>query len=356
MPILKNPFGFPYIALREWYLQEKRDLPWRGSTDPYSIWLSEVILQQTRVDQGTPYYHRFLSAFPNVGALAAASEDEVLKLWEGLGYYSRARNLHAAAKQVMSEHKGRFPSNHEGLRSLKGIGPYTAAAIGSIAFRLRVACVDGNVIRVMARFHGITDPVDSTTVAKEIDRLAQEALDREHPGDHNQAMMELGATVCLPKNPRCGDCPLREGCVTLRLGLMDSIPFKAKRTKVRDRFFHYMVLSDGERTLVERREGGDIWQGLYQFPLVESDRALSPDEALKFAPWADEALFRQSVGPFRHLLSHQRIHALFFEWRTDTLPASDYQPVTWDSLHHLAFPRLVHRFLEKKSLADSEKV
>jgi A/G-specific adenine glycosylase len=356
VPVLKNPFRFPYIALREWYLQEKRDLPWRGSTDPYSIWLSEVILQQTRVDQGTPYYHRFLSTFPNVGALAAASEDEVLKLWEGLGYYSRARNLHAAAKQVLFEHKGRFPSSYEDLRSLKGIGPYTAAAIGSIAFGLPVACVDGNVIRVMARFHGITDPVDSTTVAKEIDHLALQALDRDHPGDHNQAMMELGATVCLPKNPRCEDCPLREGCVALRLGLMESIPCKAKRTKVRDRFFHYMVLSDGERTLVDRREGGDIWQGLYQFPLVESDRALGPDEALKFAPWADGALFRKSVGPLRHLLSHQRIHAIFFEWRTDTLPATDYQPVTWDSLHHLAFPRLMHHFLEKKLLADSEKV
>ncbi|MCF8256363.1 MAG: A/G-specific adenine glycosylase [Flavobacteriales bacterium] len=346
---------FPTNALRQWYGRAKRDLPWRGSSDPYTIWISEVILQQTRVDQGTPYYHRFLSAFPTVTDLANAHEDEVLKLWEGLGYYSRARNLHAAAKQVTTGPGGCFPNTYEGLRSLKGVGPYTAAAIGSIAFDLPVACVDGNVTRVLARFHGITDPVDSAPVIKAIDRSAQGALDIQSPGEHNQAMMELGATVCLPRNANCEQCPLQAGCNAYRLGLVDSIPMKSKRTKVRERYFHFLVLTDGEHTVVERRPAGDIWQGLYQFPMLESDRTLDADEVLAHYR-IKGAVLADSHGPVRHILTHQRIFGRFFEFRVKHLPPSIADPVPWQDLERLAFPRLIHHYLNKKMLAHSKKV
>lgn len=347
---------FPNSALLSWYGRVKRDLPWRGTTDPYAIWISEVILQQTRVDQGMPYYHRFMDAFPTVQALASASEHHVLKLWEGLGYYSRARNLHAAAKQVVSEHGGVFPRNHEGLLALRGVGPYTAAAIGSIAFGLPVACVDGNVIRVISRYHGISDPVDSPAVVREIGARAQEALDRSRPGDHNQAMMELGATVCVPRAPLCGECPLREGCVARAEGLWEHIPFKARRTKVRDRYFHYLAITDGRQTLVERRPAGDIWQGLYQFPVVESDGPLAPDEALQRSGLAQGAVIVRSFGPLRHVLSHQRIHASLSVCRMELLPDFDAEPMNLGALHRLAFPRLLHHFLSKELFADSENV
>lgn len=347
---------FPTDALHQWYGRHRRDLPWRGLNDPYCIWVSEVILQQTRVDQGTPYYHRFISAFPTVTALAEASEDRVLKQWEGLGYYSRARNLHAAAKHVAFELGGRFPITYDGLRALKGVGPYTAAAIGSIAFGLPVACVDGNVTRVLSRFHGISEAVDSTSVIRLIDRLAQDALDTDAPGTHNQAMMELGATVCLPKNPSCGECPLRDGCAALRLDLVGSIPFKAKRTKVRERHFHYVIFDDGASTVVDRRPAGDIWQGLYQFPLLESDRPLEPDEVIASFPEAKEARLSGTFGPIKHVLSHQRIAARFFTLKVGRLPQAQGMEVGWDSIGRLAFPRLIHHYLENKMLADSENV
>lgn len=347
---------FPSNELLRWYNREKRELPWRGSNDPYAIWISEVILQQTRVDQGTPYYQRFLRKFPTVRHLADATEDEVLKLWEGLGYYSRARNLHAAAKQVAYAFNGQFPSTYEGLRSLKGVGPYTAAAIGSIAFGLPVACVDGNVTRVLSRFHGIADPVDSTAITKAIDQLAQQALDARNPGEHNQAMMELGARVCMPRNARCGECPLRSDCSALRLGLVDSIPRKSKKTKVRERHFHFLVLTDGMRTLVQRRPAGDIWQGLYQFPMVESDSPLETGSVLSHFQLPSDATLQDFAGPIKHLLTHQRIFARFFAVKVDVLPNIVAEPVTWDELGRLAFPRLIQLYLEKKMFAHSKNV
>jgi A/G-specific adenine glycosylase len=355
-PVQSDHSPFPSNELLRWYEREKRELPWRGSNDPYAIWISEVILQQTRVDQGTPYYHRFLSAFPTVRHLADATEDEVLKLWEGLGYYSRARNLHAAANQVAHAFNGQFPNSYEGLRSLKGVGPYTAAAIGSIAFGLPVACVDGNVTRVLARFHGIADPVDSTAVIKTINQLAQQAMNPLNPAEHNQAMMELGATVCLPRNAKCGECPLQSGCSAFRLGRVDSIPFKSKRTKVRERHFHFLVLTDGQRTMVQRRPAGDIWQGLYQFPMVESDRPMKPESVLTHFQLPTDALLQDIAGPIKHLLTHQRIFARFFDVHVKQLPNILAEPVTWDELGRLAFPRLIQFYLEKKMFANSKKV
>jgi A/G-specific adenine glycosylase len=355
-PVQSDHRPFPSNELLRWYDREKRELPWRGSNDPYAIWISEVILQQTRVDQGTPYYHRFLSTFPTVRHLADATEDEVLKLWEGLGYYSRARNLHAAAKQVAYEFNGQFPSSYVGLRSLKGIGPYTAAAIGSIAFGLPVACVDGNVTRVLARYHGIDAPVDNTPVIKALDRLAQQAMSHLNPADHNQAMMELGATVCLPRNAKCGACPLQADCSAFRLGLVDSIPLKSKRTKVRERHFHFLVLTDGNRTLVQRRPAGDIWQGLYQFPMVEADRPMETESVLSHFQLPTDVLLQDIAGPIKHLLTHQRIFARFFAVKVDRLPSLIAEPVAWERLGRLAFPRLIQLYLEKKMFAHSKKV
>jgi len=347
---------FPTEQLLEWYGREKRSLPWRGSLNPYAIWISEVILQQTRVDQGTPYYYRFLEAFPTVTDLANANEDQVLKLWEGLGYYSRARNLHATAKIVAFEHGGQFPNTYAGLLTLKGIGPYTAAAIGSIAFGVQRACVDGNVTRVLTRYYGISEPIDSSVIIKLVDGLAQKALKAERPGEHNQAMMELGATVCLPKLAKCEMCPLMESCSAFAQGLVSSIPMKAKRTKIRNRYFNYVVFSDGTNTLLKRREAGDIWQGLYEFPLIESDRPLETNEVI--AHFGDEAevLIQGEYGPYKHLLSHQRIFARFIEVKVSEIKLKDAIKVSWDNLDTFALPRLLHRYLDDKKFADSKKV
>jgi len=353
--VKSEPRRFPARELAEWYHRNQRDLPWRATSDPYSIWISEVILQQTRVDQGTPYYYRFLEAFPTVRHLAAASEDRVLKLWEGLGYYSRARNLHAAAKQVITDFNGTFPGSYEALRSLKGVGPYTAAAVGSIAFGLPVACVDGNVTRVLARFHGITSPVDDNNTVKSIDLLAQAALDPSGPGMHNQAMMELGATVCLPKGARCEVCPIQDGCTALRLGIVDEIPVKARKAKVRERCFNYLAITDGTSTLIQRRAGGDIWQGLYEFPLVESSSPMQPDAVLKSLGVTDHATVRDHHGPVKHVLTHQRIIATCTVAKVKHLPDLG-MVVETDALTNFALPRLLHRFDLKKLFGEKEKV
>lgn len=341
---------FPSNELQCWYDREKRDLPWRNSNDPYAIWISEVILQQTRVNQGTPYYLRFLETFPTVRHLADATEDEVLKLWEGLGYYSRARNLHAAAKQVAFTFNGAFPKSYERLRLLKGVGPYTAAAIGSIAFGLPMACVDGNVTRVLARFHGIADPVDSRAVIKTIDHLAQQALDSMNPANHNQAMMELGATVCLPRNAKCNKCPLQLGCSAFDSRLVGSIPFKSKKIKIRERHFHFLVLTDGQQTLVQRRPAGDIWQGLYQFPMVESDSPMQPESVLAHFQLPTDVPLQHIAGPIKHLLTHQRIFARFFAVKVKHLPKINAESMAWEELDRLAFPQLINLYLDKKGL------
>jgi A/G-specific adenine glycosylase len=338
---------FPTANLLRWYGLAKRDLPWRSIRDPYKIWISEVILQQTRVEQGTPYYHRFISAFPTVRQLADADEDSVLKLWEGLGYYSRARNLHFAAKQVVSRFDGNFPTAYSALLGLKGIGPYTAAAIASIAFGVPVACVDGNVTRVLARFHGLSEHVDSSTMTKLLDRLAQEALDREQPGEHNQAMMELGATVCLPRNPLCISCPLQSACTANRLRLTDSIPSKSKKTKVRERHFHYLVLSDGFSTIVQQRTSGDIWQGLFQFPLIEHEGPMQAEMMIAKYGIGENAIFQRSIGPVRHLLTHQRIFGYFHEFSISKLPMSIGRVHSMDKLYELAFPSSFITILRK---------
>ncbi|MBV5343686.1 A/G-specific adenine glycosylase, partial [bacterium] len=259
-------------ALTNWYNQNKRELPWRDITDPYRIWISEIILQQTRVNQGMRYYLRFVERFPDVKTLAVAEEDEVLKYWQGLGYYSRARNIHKTAKIITEKHKGIFPKNHSDILLLKGIGEYTAAAICSFAYNQPYAVVDGNVFRVLSRVFGIETPIDSTSGKKEFTQLAEKLLDKKEPGLHNQSIMEFGALQCVPVQPDCGVCPLQTVCKAYSLNMADKLPVKATKTKVRERFFNYFYIEYQDKIFIQKRSEKDIWQNLYELPLVESDK------------------------------------------------------------------------------------
>ena len=339
--------------LLDWYAREGRDLPWRRTRDPYRIWLSEVILQQTRVAQGTEYYLRFTERFPDVASLAAAPEDEVLKLWQGLGYYSRARNLHAAARQVVERFGGRFPVALEEVRSLRGVGDYTAAAICSAAYDAPCAVVDGNVYRVLARLFDLDAPIDSTAGKRAFAELAQSQLDTAHPGRYNQAIMDFGALRCIPSSPRCEACPLAGRCLALAAGTVAARPVKQSKTKVRDRWFNYLHISSGDRTLLRRREGRDIWQGLYEFPLIETEGPAELPELLHLpqfrellgdAPWH---LVRSIPLP-KHQLSHQTLHAVVHRIETPSLtPAAAAMAVPTVALGDYAVPRLIDRYLIK---------
>ena len=299
--------------LERWFEENKRSLPWRETTDPYRIWISEIILQQTRVAQGLDYYRRFIGRFPDVHELAVSDEDEVLKYWEGLGYYSRARNLHAAARQVMRDFEGRFPDTYEGIRSLKGVGDYTAAAIASFAYGLPHAVVDGNVYRVLSRLFAVDTPIDTTAGRKLFSALADEMLDRRYPALYNQAIMELGALQCLPRSPRCPDCPLFLSCEAVAAGAVDMYPVKSGKTVVLPRYFNYLVVHCGDDVFIARRDGKDIWRNLYEFVLIESDKELT-FEALQhndfYRKIFGDTAVRISTPPFshRHILSHRIIY------------------------------------------------
>ncbi len=340
-----------------WYHDHKRDLPWRDTRDPYIIWLSEVILQQTRVEQGLPYFHAFVDRFPDVASLAEASEDEILKLWEGLGYYSRARNMHSAAKSVMTDHGGVFPRDYQRLKALKGVGPYTAGAVASFAAAEPRAVVDGNVFRVISRYLGIDTPINSSAGAKEFQRAADRLLDREFPGLHNQAIMEFGALQCVPRNPCCEQCVLRSECVAFAQDIVGKLPVKLKAKPVKNRFFVYFLYREGDQVLVHKRDTRDIWANLYQLPLVEMTEAdfKAEDfdgkilELAKLYFGADAGF--QLAGPVvKHLLSHQRIHAQLV-----LIDASQHfcgKNLGWnlvevEKLNKLAKPRLISAFLEK---------
>ena len=262
-----------------WYREHQRDLPWRQTRDPYRVWLSEIILQQTRVAQGMPYYLSFVETFPTVYDLAEAPEEQVLKLWQGLGYYSRARNLHTTAKMVVSEFDGKFPHTYEELKTLKGVGDYTASAIASFCFDVPEPVVDGNVYRVLSRYFGVDLPINSTEGITYFKELAREVMDAENIRDYNQGIMEFGAIQCAPKKPYCLLCPLQESCVALKENKVDILPIKLNKTKVRNRYFNYLVWLDGNgNTVLEQRKGKGIWQNLYQFPLLETDGPLEDGE------------------------------------------------------------------------------
>ncbi len=302
--------------LSGWFKKNARSLPWRESKDPYRVWLSEIILQQTRVNQGWEYYTRFTERYPALSDLASAPEDEVLKLWQGLGYYSRARNLLAAAKQVVQDHGGVMPGHYKTLLTLKGVGRYTAAAIASIVWGEPVAAVDGNVARVIARLYGIDSPVNAAAGRREVEQLAEELLDREDPGRHNEAMMEFGALQCVPVKPDCHACPLNSRCTAFRENRVDQLPVKEKKRRVRHRYFYYLVLENGGYLYLRQRGNGDIWRSLYEFPLAESERRLTREALIPFCldrlgVHAEQGVIRGVSRDWGHVLSHQRLHAVF---------------------------------------------
>lgn len=341
--------------LGDWYALNGRDLPWRQTRDPYRIWLSEIILQQTRVAQGTAYYLRFVARYPCVASLAAASEDDVLKLWQGLGYYSRARNLHAAARTVVSRFGGIFPAAYDEVRSLPGVGDYTAAAICSAAYDAPYAVLDGNVFRVLSRLFDLDVPIDTAAGRKMFAGLAQSQLDAERPGLYNQAIMDFGALQCIPGQPSCGACPLEARCLARAAGTVVARPVKQGRSKVRERWFHYLHLVCGGETLLHRRGAGDIWQGLYEFPLIETDRAAD------LAALAGSEAFVALCGPVSnrvgcrtvalppHRLSHQTLHAVVYRIELRRWPdrAGDGLRILQSELGEYAVPKLLERYLIK---------
>ena len=334
--------------LLDWYASNGRDLPWRHTRDPYAIWLSEIVLQQTRVSQGMDYWYRFMAAYPTVEALAAASEDDVLRLWQGLGYYSRARHLHEAARQIVAA--GCFPNTLQEIRRLKGVGDYTAAAIGAFAFGLPVMAIDGNAYRVLARLNGVATPINSTEGKREFVLLADEAfgLPCDRPDDRpegetyfgaaNSAMMDFGSLVCTPKSPGCVACPFAEDCVALRTRQVERLPVKLRKQKVTARYFRYYYIRCNGQTAIHQRGTGDIWQGLWEPVLVAEDRVPSWIEALR--P-------RLLCAGVRHVLTHQIIHADFFLVDADSRPAlpEGYRWIDEADISRYAVPRLVERLL-----------
>ena len=325
--------GFAATVI-SWFRQNGRDLPWRQTRDPYAIWLSEIILQQTRIEQGRPYWERFMKRWPTVEALAAATEDEVLRQWQGLGYYSRARNLLTAARQVTA--RGGFPSTFRELLTLKGVGTYTAAAIASIAFDEPVAVVDGNVYRVLARYFGISTPINSTEGKKEFALLAQNLLPPKEPAAYNQALMDFGAMQCTPVSPACHHCPLMETCSACQQGNVSALPVKLRTLKVKERHFSYIYIRYKGQTALRRRPSGDIWQGLYE-PLLIEDGVLDMEPV---------RLLRQNV---KHVLTHRVIYADFWLWQPESLPTlpDGYFWIDECDLSQYAVPRLVELLLNE---------
>ena len=337
--------------LIEWYLQKKRDLPWRNTTNPYPIWLSEIILQQTRVAQGMPYFYAFLESFPTVKELAIADEQQVLKLWQGLGYYSRARNLHQTAQYIANELDGVFPNSYAGLIQLKGIGEYTAAAIASFAYNEPVPVVDGNVFRVVSRYFGIESDISAGKTKKEFTALAAELLSKEQPALFNQAIMEFGAMHCTPKNPDCENCIFNSSCVALQKGLIGQLPFKSKKIKIRKRYFNYIVLQDKKgNTKIQQRTDKGIWHNLYEFPLFETTQ----EEGFEtIAPlikndtdFGDSVVSIQEANPISliHKLSHQHLYIKFWKVTVNNTLTDGVNP---EQLRTFPFPIVIHNFIEE---------
>lgn len=340
--------------LIEWYNNNKRDLPWRDTKDPYLIWISEIILQQTRVVQGYEYYLRFIEAFPDVRSLAMAHEDEVLKLWQGLGYYSRARNLHAAAKAILDIHNGIFPTEYKDVLALKGIGEYTAAAITSFAYKLPYAVVDGNVYRFLSRLFGISTPIDTGAGKKEFSQVASELLDVNEPDSHNQAIMEFGALHCTPTSPKCEECVLSELCVAYNSNSVDKYPVKQGKTKVTNRYFNYLNIKYKSDMYLCKRIGNDIWKNLYELPLIETESPLSFEELQLTVEFKEifnkiDGISIKPIGKtLKHVLSHRIIYATFYEVEVNTEISIDkpYIKIASNKLGDYAISRLVDRYLE----------
>lgn len=334
-------------TLITWYLQNKRDLPWRNTTNPYHIWLSEIMLQQTRVAQGLPYFLTFTEAFPTVFDLAKAEEEQVLKLWQGLGYYSRARNLHSTAKHIAKTLNGNFPDNYKDLLSLKGIGEYTAAAIASFSFNEKTPVVDGNVYRVLSRYFGITTDVASAKAKKEFTQLALELIDPENPALFNQAIMEFGALQCSPKKPDCSICPLNNGCLALSQKKVEELPVKLKKLKIKNRYFNYiLVLDNTNKSIANKRTQKGIWYNLYELPLIETEHLETEIEIKQKIEQQYPGKTEVSLLPSEnivHKLSHQHLHIRFWKAALDK-PLENSQH--YEELMQLPFPIVLHNFME----------
>ena len=338
-------------TVSNWYRQNKRDLPWRGTNDAYVIWLSEIIMQQTRVEQGLPYFNRFLSAFPTVQDFAQASETEVLNLWQGLGYYSRGRNMLYTAKEVMRLHHGIFPTDYSTLLTFKGVGSYTAAAISSFSSGAQHAVVDGNVFRLLARYFGIDIPINGTAGKKYFGDLAQELIQGQDASVYNQAIMEFGALQCKPKSPDCASCPLQLDCYARKNNLVDSLPVKLKSAAKRIRHLNYFVCTDGDQLLVNKRTQADVWQHLYDFPSIETDAAADLNDPQFFARVQEH--FGKSVSvsvlsKMKHVLTHQIIYVQFFALDNYIINFNntvDYKWVSWGDLEHLPQSKVISSFL-----------
>ena len=332
-----------------WYLQNNRELPWRKTKNPYFIWLSEIMLQQTRVAQGIAYYLKFTSTFPTVFDLAKADESTVLKMWQGLGYYSRARNLHFSAKLVANEFNGEFPSTYNEIIKLKGIGDYTASAIASICFDEPTAVVDGNVYRVLSRYFGIKTPINSSAGIKEFKILAQSLIDKNKAGTFNQAIMDFGALHCKPQNPLCETCPFSDSCFALEKKLTKELPVKEKKVKVRKRYFNFLVIKTKDnRTILSERKGKGIWQGLYQFPLIESDKTINKEELILSEDFTNLFPSKTTLSLFNskeiiHKLSHQHLHTQFWIIETKNSPEIN---INWSEIEKYPVPILIANFLE----------
>lgn len=319
--------------LLDWYHKNKRDLPWRNTSNPYPIWLSEIILQQTRVQQGTAYFNRFLEAFPNLEDLAKAEEQQVLQLWQGLGYYSRARNLHKTAKTIVKEWGGKFPNSYQDILSLPGIGPYTAAAISSFAYNLPHAVVDGNVYRVLSRLYNVDTPIDSTKGKKKFQELADHFLNSSDPANHNQAIMEFGATLCSPTNPKCSTCPLQLNCEGYRNNTHLELPKKGKKTKVTERNLYYIYSQIDGKIALKKRTEKDIWQHLFELPQLSNK--------------LDNSFLIHSE---KHLLSHQKLNIHFYQddrSKSELVEEPNIEWVSLNKLHNFPKPKPIESFLER---------
>lgn len=354
--------------LLKWWQQNKRNLPWKNTKDAYKIWLSEIILQQTRVEQGLPYFLKFMSSYPSVHDLANAPQDEVMRLWQGLGYYSRARNLHATAKYVSQELGGQFPTSFKGLKDLKGVGDYTAAAIASFAFDLPHAVVDGNVYRVLARYFNISTPIDTTQGKKEFTALANKLLPTKQAANFNQAIMDFGATQCKPAAPLCASCLLQANCLGLAHKTIGNLPIKSKKLKRKERFFNFFIISTpSKQTFIHKRMGKDIWQNLYQFPLIEGNELLSEKALYQHNLW--QFLQKKQLQPqliaqsktYKQLLTHQCIYASFFEIgiNSEQLKALfDYnlQICNKQNIATFAFPKIITDFFDDYWLSKQQQL
>lgn len=340
--------------LIDWYKYNGRELPWRKTRDPYTIWVSEIILQQTRISQGMAYFHRFIEQYPDVSKLASADEHDVLKLWQGLGCYSRASNMLTAAKQVMEQFNGKFPGTYKELLQLKGVGEYTAGAISSISYNLPHAAVDGNVLRVLSRIYAIDTPINSTKGKKLFSQLVTEMVPEEAPGTFNQAIMDFGSMQCTPSTPDCTNCPLTDMCQAYLNESVENYPVKEKKTKVLDRYMHYLFIRHKDQLWLEKRNGQDIWKNMYQLPLIESYEVLLPEQILQSKEWRTifdnaQVELRSVSNEIIHLLSHRKIHAFFYEIQLIKgevhHPA---KPVYSKDIFNFAVPKLIENYLTEK--------